>query len=370
MASLELSLLKPEDVSKILQFSYILSDSIDQFENTVLSALEDIFGYSISTYSVYSENIDGDIYISSNFSNFFRKKELDYYDTLAYKDDPAVKEAVINRALNSSKYVYIFEYSEESDNQFVQTMLNYGIRYQIRVGANTKVEPPVHILSVYKTLQSGTIDEYELKLLETIGKVFSRYVGLYKQFHRMKKDAEMYDNALDDSNVGYTFYSPNSNILNYNMLFLRYAGSIEKNSRIRYFVDYLIDEHNKNVAGCQEQQPGTSVLEKGEYIITIYERQLSVKYENTAYYVIRIAKKGSNDPVHTTRIHSKKKYLEHDLTIREMEVCELIESGLNNTEIAEKLVISMPTVKTHIKNIFSKFDVCSRLELLKILHSG
>ena len=369
MASLDLDVLKAEDIEKILRFSYILSDSFDKFEIATLSALEDIFGYHISTYSVYNENLDGDIYISRNFSNFFRKKELDYYDTSAYRDDPAVQEAVINRAMSSSKYVYVNEYKEGSENSFVQTMIGYGIKFQIRVGANTKVEPPVHILSVYKTFQSGEIDEYELKLLETIGKVFSRYVGVYKQFRSYQKDTEMYSHTLDDAASGYAFYSANANILHYNKVFLRYAACIDKNIKPRAFVETAVDEYDKVMSLDSQQQGASMTVDKGDFIVKVCDRQFSSKFENATYYVVNILKKEKDESAQVYKTTSRKKYLDHDLTIREMEVCELIEEGLNNTEIAEKLVISMPTVKTHIKNIFSKFNVSSRLELLKLLQS-
>ena len=47
---------------------------------------------------------------------------------------------------------------------------------------------------------------------------------------------------------------------------------------------------------------------------------------------------------------------------RELEVLHLIAAGLSNKEIAEKLFISLNTVKTHTKNINSKLDVNSRIK--------
>ena len=55
------------------------------------------------------------------------------------------------------------------------------------------------------------------------------------------------------------------------------------------------------------------------------------------------------------------------LTIREQEVLQLILSGKPNREIADVLHISESTVKTHVRNIFSKYDVQSRAELISIL---
>lgn len=51
-----------------------------------------------------------------------------------------------------------------------------------------------------------------------------------------------------------------------------------------------------------------------------------------------------------------------DLTEREHEVLTLLVEGLNNTEIAEKLVVSPSTIKSHVSNILAKLDVTSRTE--------
>ena len=52
----------------------------------------------------------------------------------------------------------------------------------------------------------------------------------------------------------------------------------------------------------------------------------------------------------------------HDLTKREREVLALMVEGLNNTEIAAKLVVSPSTIKSHVSHILRKLDVASRTE--------
>jgi LuxR family maltose regulon positive regulatory protein len=52
------------------------------------------------------------------------------------------------------------------------------------------------------------------------------------------------------------------------------------------------------------------------------------------------------------------------LTTRELEVLKRIESGCSNQNIAEQLVISNPTVKRHISNIYAKLGVKSRTQAI------
>ncbi len=53
---------------------------------------------------------------------------------------------------------------------------------------------------------------------------------------------------------------------------------------------------------------------------------------------------------------------EHPLTKRELEILELIVQGDTNSEIAEKLYLTVGTVKTHLRNIFNKLNVNDRTQ--------
>ena len=54
--------------------------------------------------------------------------------------------------------------------------------------------------------------------------------------------------------------------------------------------------------------------------------------------------------------------VEPDLTERELEVLRLLAQGLNNHEIAQQLVISEKTVKTHVSNILGKLHLEDRTQ--------
>ncbi len=50
------------------------------------------------------------------------------------------------------------------------------------------------------------------------------------------------------------------------------------------------------------------------------------------------------------------------LTVRELELLRLMATGASNQQIADRLVVSMPTVKTHVNRIFRKLDANHRVE--------
>jgi LuxR family maltose regulon positive regulatory protein len=54
------------------------------------------------------------------------------------------------------------------------------------------------------------------------------------------------------------------------------------------------------------------------------------------------------------------------LTSRELEVLKLIEAGCSNQDIADQLVISIPTVKRHISNIYAKLGAKSRTQAVTL----
>ena len=57
-----------------------------------------------------------------------------------------------------------------------------------------------------------------------------------------------------------------------------------------------------------------------------------------------------------------------ELTEREREILTLIAQRLTNAEIAERLVLSMKTVRNHVSNIFTKLQVADRTQAILRAH--
>jgi DNA-binding NarL/FixJ family response regulator len=54
-----------------------------------------------------------------------------------------------------------------------------------------------------------------------------------------------------------------------------------------------------------------------------------------------------------------------NLTSREYEVLQLLSKGYSNSEIGDRLFLSLSTIKTHVSNVFVKMDVRSRTQAIE-----
>lgn len=71
-----------------------------------------------------------------------------------------------------------------------------------------------------------------------------------------------------------------------------------------------------------------------------------------------------DSPNTATTTHASSSGLRERLTARQREVLELMRRGLSNTEIAERLVLSVPTVKSHVRAVLRASGAVNRPDAL------
>lgn len=72
--------------------------------------------------------------------------------------------------------------------------------------------------------------------------------------------------------------------------------------------------------------------------------------------------------IHKMQVDRFNKTLPEALSDREVDIVLLLLDGLSNAEVADRLFISLHTVKTHVKRIFHKTGAESRSQLVSWLH--
>jgi len=108
--------------------------------------------------------------------------------------------------------------------------------------------------------------------------------------------------------------------------------------------------------GRKELTDAVMTVSRGEnFYSTEVKEEMLKKYVSKAHVVPPSVNRYNNDIVYFTR--------------REKELIKLLMVGKSNSEIAEMLKLSINTVKSHRKNIYSKTNVNNTASLLEYLNS-
>lgn len=116
---------------------------------------------------------------------------------------------------------------------------------------------------------------------------------------------------------------------------------------------------------------GTIFLKSIEYFYTVQFFSIEIYIALIALSFVALGiwvgqKLTTPEHVEATPFKKNEKAIESlQISGRELEVLELLGKGLSNKEIANKLFISVNTVKTHLSHIYEKLDVSRRSMAVK-----
>lgn len=156
-------------------------------------------------------------------------------------------------------------------------------------------------------------------------------------------------------------------LLNEQALLGREAGYVEYEMEIDILRALLEDEVGRSSASIQALTQALSIgaaggyvrvfVDEGEAMNSLLARaQKSVKDETLQAYITKLL------AAFQKPLAVDQSILIEPLTAREVDVLRLIAEGCSNPEIAEKLFLSVGTVKTHVKHIYEKLGVDDRVK--------
>ncbi|OIQ36412.1 MAG: hypothetical protein BM563_10905 [Bacteroidetes bacterium MedPE-SWsnd-G1] len=129
------------------------------------------------------------------------------------------------------------------------------------------------------------------------------------------------------------------------------------------------DYYERLLLKLEKSYPNTSYLNQYENDIA-RDRLLFAKNKVDTKYLIIVILLVISVSINFVLIRKKKpkgtkiKYREV-LSSQELKVFELMKQDLTNKEIAERLFVSISTIKSHINNIYSKLKISSRKDIVK-----
>lgn len=121
-----------------------------------------------------------------------------------------------------------------------------------------------------------------------------------------------------------------------------------------------------------------------EYPVELYTGAIALVFTLLGIWVerqyasptLRETKQEPNVPQNTPRqqLVQAEALASFQLSEREQEVLQLLAQGYSNAEIADKLFLSVSTVKTHVSNLYVKLDVKNRTsameKAIRLSHAG
>lgn len=255
---------------------------------------------------------------------------------------------------NSSEYFHTeyYEYLKKFNFAWVATMTFGNYRFNI-----------------LKREEDPFLEE-EISFLHLISQLFASRLQLFNELKTRYAIGEIKDKLLDANGVGYITLDDDFNLIDYNHTAGAYLSDITDTGNVRYSCTKLLTMMGltHNISDVESQISMASFSSKGYHINlkTHFETQ---EYDFIKkYYCITLVKDLSMDMQDS---ESKQAFSEkYGLSAKEMQVVEKMAEGKTYKEIAASLFISLNTVRTHIKNIYTKVGVNNQRNLLTLYNKA
>lgn len=349
--------LPQEESSRILQFIDSILSPPEDFRHHVLLSLKQVFGYQRGTFFL----IDNQGHMYAPVVLNIDDANCDIYSKYYYKEDIFQPQKVVKQALQKNVLTVTdimpmqnFE-NTEYFNDFLQIQ---DIYHEVAMFLMEDTRP-IGVIGLYRSEGERGFNAAELKTLQNV----SAYIARTLAGNIQAADSQLHRDIIESSYrhlpIGFLIFDSSLNIHYINDAAVDFCRDFAASGTLKNPGKVFLEQFLSMDTGLQ---PGLK-----KTILSPSLKQFSVNILPTVYHRI----KGME--YYTACIipsdFTLKSYLDGDedsqsvFSRRETEILNLVREGLDNREIAEKLFLSVHTVKTHLQNIYKKAGVKNRTSL-------
>jgi len=337
--------------------SHFYSGSNSFFDNHLLELIETYFGFTHTAISIYDNNLKFSYAIGpDNMYNL-----LEYYMKYFYKIDPFSKFIREQCDFMSPSRPLLYKSTDVSKNYYNNYLSTANL------GCGVSMPFKNYRVNIFKSHALGDFTEEELEVIEYISSMLRNRYNCYTDYSSAILSCKAKNYQLDAKGIGHFTLDENNNIIDYNESAAMFFSKIMKTNNIVFAVNELIGRMNSD----QKDNKACSYITYENYKIGTRIHYFS----DNANFLHSITSVTITDMFdgNTCFTHANELNSEHvnhflferyKLTARETEILLKFIDGMTNKSISEELLISLHTVRTHIKNIYRKFGVDNQRALI------
>ena len=254
------------------------------------------------------------------------------------------------------------DYEQSATVRFLEETLGAHYCAVMAMGINAYIR-----ILFWKTKEEGNFSAEEMEHLSNIYMQIAYAYKNFKKYEHSQIISSIQNLMIESGEVGaYLVTDDFLHVMSYNQLALSYLTDM--------FGNYVADQLKRSqpcawlpmlIGNSKEQKAGTAFTsETAGYHCKSYTYDQSYTHGIVdRYHWVVISRKGEEEK----ESREKNREMLSRLTPTEQKVAAFLCEGFTYQEIAEKMVVSYHTVKTHVQNIFSKCGIKNRHQLYVIM---
>lgn len=352
-------ILTGSDYDKLLYFISKLTENKENYQHKVLVLLDEVFDFKYTTFNLIDKKT---LNLYCPIVNNITDNAVEQYYQHYFKTDifhPSNNhELFFNKSLLSINDIMPYSEYENTEyyNDFLKTDMLY---YQLAIPLKYE-NMLLGGIGVFKPKEEDSFNKKELAILSTLNKYISDELYKFLQIEDIKKDYQIYNHCFHEIPTGIMILNKNKSLLYLNKTAENICKELLPSKKKVESVNQLVSEIFPKMTLKMDLSKNIQLFKHRSYYFQISSTIITTHNNDIdPVYVIYITKDmlkkslNENDPL-----------IKYNLTVREMEIIDLVKQGLTNNQIAQRLYISKHTVKTHLENIFKKLNVKNRTALI------